>query len=131
LESPSTAVAMNQNQSSRSLIPLALSLTLVFGCDPSVRVTGSVVKKDGSPVDGAEISLRCPTQPSSALDGKTDARGGFVLPEGLGCMDGSCTLTVRTTEGIIVRTAIMAYCVEKKFACGVQCSRAEVRVEMP
>lgn len=100
-------------------------------CDPGFTVRGTVKHRGGAPVASARIEMRCPGEPRIGLAGTTDAHGVFVLPRTLGCIDMTCEVHVVAPDGAIGTSRVDDWCTQKKWACILGCSGADVRVELP
>lgn len=98
------------------------------GCDPGVRVDGTVQNSDGAPVVGAVVELRCPEKSLLSERAITNDAGVFAIPPFIGCASANCTVLVKKQTGQEAEFAVRDHCRGRKFSCGrTGCN--DIRVE--
>lgn len=110
---------------------VVLSALVPAACDPRYAITGRVLRKDGSPVAGASVDVRCPDPKFVPLHGhlETSADGSFVFG-GLGCLRRACFLEVAGAAPAAIENA----CTERSsfMLCGWSfCDQVEHGFTLP
>jgi hypothetical protein len=111
------------------LILIAALVGTVSGCDPATRLSGSVLRDDGSPVPGATVRTVCPNQ-SGAMSAVAD-EAGRISAQGLGCVHDGCRLELIVPEHAPKVLPFKNYCTDAALVCHGACSRLDVNVKVP
>jgi hypothetical protein len=108
-------------------IPGLIVIVAITGCDPAVRISGSVRDAEGGAIGGAAVHLECLAARLSVTRDATTAADGKFLMAGVGCVPLQCQLTVQGTEVESTPVVLRGHCSQRYGPCGAEtCNVADV-----